>query len=80
MSTDFEHAAIQMIPSLVKVIHSGNKILAEVGHQVIKGCIQHSPSGRILEALLSELHKTRSGAVHYKLATYLFQVVCWQSD
>ena len=29
---DFEATAIKLVPSLVKGLHNGNKILSEVGH------------------------------------------------
>lgn len=37
---EFDHTAVKLIPHLVKVLHSGNKLLADVGHQAIKGIIK----------------------------------------
>ena len=71
---------VKLIPTLVKVLHSGNKILADVGHQAIKGVLNtvENLSGlkSILEVLLHELEKSKSGHVHHRLSTYLYQVLC----
>jgi hypothetical protein len=44
---DFEPTALKLIPSLIKLLHSGNKILAEVSHTTLLGIINYIPSVRI---------------------------------
>ena len=46
-SLDFESAAVKMLPSLVKLIQVANKILSEVGHQVIKAILMNTDTSRL---------------------------------
>ena len=47
MTLDFEPTAIKLVPTLVKQMQSGNKILADVGNQAMQGIITSIESARI---------------------------------
>ena len=44
---DFEPTAIKILPSLVKLVHCGHKILAENGHTTILGIMNYVNSSRV---------------------------------
>lgn len=44
---DFEPIAVKLIPTLVKQLQSGNKLLAEVGHTSILGILTQIASQKV---------------------------------
>jgi hypothetical protein len=77
---DFENTAVKLIPTLVKQMQNGNKILAEVGNQALLGILLSIESPRIHSALQHEITISRSPFVHFKLAIYLYEICASQID
>ena len=48
---EFEQTALKLIPSLVKLLHSGNKILADIGHTTILGILNYISSTKLHQLL-----------------------------
>jgi hypothetical protein len=44
---DFEPTALKLIPTIVKLLHCGHKILAEIGHSTMLGILNYFQSMRI---------------------------------
>jgi len=57
---DFETTALKLIPSLVKLLHSGNKILADIGHMTVLGILNYVSSTKIHQALQQEMAVSKS--------------------
>ena len=74
---EFDSAALKLIPSLVKLLHCGNKILSDIGHQTIKGLLNvvGIDIRSILAILTAEIQASKAGAVQHRLATYLYYIV-----
>lgn len=77
---DFEPIAAKLIPTLVKQLQSGNKILAEVGHTSILGILTQIASTRVQNCLCTEFGNNKSPQVHYKMSIYLFYMMTNQID
>ena len=77
---DFEPIAAKLIPTLVKQLQSGNKILAEVGHTSILGILTQIPSTKIQNCLCTEFGNSKSPQVHCKMSIYLFYMMTSQID
>ena len=74
LGDDFEASALKLCrqENLIKLLHSGNKILAEVGHLVVLGIVHNVCSLKLIANLSSEMAASRSSAVHARMAAYLF--------
>ena len=72
---DFEPTAFKLLPSLVKLVHSGHKILAEIGHTTILGILNFVNSVRIHQQLQQEISQSKAQQVHHKISIYLYFIL-----
>lgn len=61
--------------ALIKVLHSGNKMLAEFAHHSILGILNHVCVPKLIQKLQVEMLNSKSPMVHGKFAAYLFVLV-----
>lgn len=61
--------------ALIKVLHSGNKMLAEFAHHAILGILNHVCVPKLIQRLQTEMLNSKSPVVHAKLSQYLFVLV-----
>lgn len=54
--------------SLLKLLSSGNKVLAESGNETMRAVLSHAPSERYLSKLFHELNHTKNVFVREKLS------------
>lgn len=77
LGNDFEVLALKLITkeALIKVLHSGNKMLAEFAHHAVLGILNHVCVPKLIQKLQSEMLNSKSPIVHAKLSQYLFVLV-----
>ena len=61
--------------ALLKVLHSGNKMLAEMAHQSILEILNHVCAPKLIARLPVEMQNSKSTSVHAKMSQYLFVLV-----
>ena len=74
---DFEFLALKLITkdTLIKVLHNGNKTLADVGHQAILGILNNVCVPKLIGRLQQEMIGSKSTIVHARMSCYLHVLV-----
>ena len=74
---DFETLALKLVTkdSLLKVLHSGNKTLADHAHQSILGILNHVCVPKLISRLQAEMANSKSPMARAKMASYIFVLV-----
>ena len=77
LGNDFEVLAHKLITkeALIKVLHSGNKMLAEFAHHAMLGILNHVCVPKLISRLQTEMLGSKSTVVHAKMSQYLFVFV-----
>lgn len=77
MAQEFENIGSKLLTkdTLFKLLHNGNKTLAEIGHSVIICLLHNVCSPKYVELLSKEMSTSKIKSVHIKLAQYLFLIL-----
>ena len=59
----------------MKLLHNGNKMLAEIGHSTVICILHNIVSPRYIQLLQQEMNGTKSPLVHVKMAQYLYIIL-----
>ena len=77
LGDEFESAAYRLITKdgLVKLMHAGKHILAEIGTSTIVGILRNVCSTKVVSRLAQEMQDSRSTYVHKSAAMFLLEIV-----
>mmetsp|Transcript_13087 Transcript_13087/g.17721 ORF Transcript_13087/g.17721 Transcript_13087/m.17721 type:complete len:106 (+) Transcript_13087:655-972(+) len=77
LGEDFESAAYRMLTKdgLVKLMHAGKHILAEIGTSTVIGILRNVCSTKVVQRLSQEMQDSRSTYVHRQAAMFLLEIV-----
>ena len=77
MGADFESAAYKLFnrDSLVKLLHNGKHILAEIGTHTVIGILHNVCSVKVIQELVRELMASRSTYVMKQTAVFAYIIL-----
>eukprot|EP00347_Sterkiella_histriomuscorum_P005558 403356151 len=77
MQNDFEPFVNKFISkdSLIKLLHNGTKVLAEVGNQTITALIYNTVAPKIIQKFQEELKVSKNPWAHSRMTYYLYLIV-----
>ena len=77
MGDDFELVAFKLMQKegLIKLLHSGTKILADVAFNAIVGIINNVCSTKVVQNLATHLIESKSPIVHAKAGIFLYSII-----
>ncbi|CDW90677.1 clip-associating protein [Stylonychia lemnae] len=77
LQDDFEGIANKLITkdSLIKLVHCGTKVLAEIGNQTIISILNYVCVPKVIQKFQEEMKTSKNTWAHAKISGYLFQIM-----